>query len=67
MNGQSHFSNLLYDLDKQANPNGYNLNGYIKKSSYNLFQESQGPGHPNCRAPVHLFVSSHLCPSSFGY
>ena len=26
-------------------------------------EESQGLGHPGCRAPVHLLVRSHPCPS----
>ena len=58
---------LLQPVIRFRQSSHYNPHGYAKKSSYNLSQESQGPGHPNCRAPVHLFVRSHPCPSSLGY
>lgn len=57
---------LLKPVIRFRQSSHYNLNGYAKKSSCNLSQESQGPGHPN-PALVHLFVRSHPCPSSLGY
>ena len=41
---------LLKPVIRFRQSSHYNPHGYAKKSSYNLSQESQGPGHPNCRA-----------------